>query len=210
VSDSTHIPVIGIVGGIGSGKSALARWVAARHDVLLLGGDEIGHEVLSFPDVQEALRRRFGTAIFGPDGQVDRKALGRAVFGPTAAQQAALKDLESVVHPRIRERIQQRIAEAEAAGKSGVLLDAAVLFEAGWNEMCHAVVFVDVPRDQRLRRLQLSRGWDEAELARREASQSSLETKRQRSDVVIENDLSLEAAGRRLEQVLAEIRGASD
>jgi dephospho-CoA kinase len=207
VSDHTHIPVVGIVGGIGSGKSSLVLWVAARHDdVAVINGDEVGHEVLTDPAVRNALVSRFGGGVFDARNEVDRGALGRMVFGPTAEQQNARRQLEQIVHPRIRETFQRRIDEALAAGKRIVLLDAAVLFEAGWNDLCHAVVYIDVPRNQRAERLRRTRNWDEAELSRREQSQIPLETKKSRADFVVENCRSLDESGRRLEQLLTQIR----
>jgi dephospho-CoA kinase len=203
VSERTHIPVIGIVGGIGSGKSSVARWVAARHsDVALINGDEIGHEVLTDAAVRDAIRQRFGEPVFNADGQINRKSLGQVVFGSSREQQSARDDLERIVHPKIRETIAGRIANSAAAGKRAVLLDAAVLFEAGWNDLCHAVVFIDVPRDERLARLRETRGWDDAETERRESSQASLESKRGRSQFVVDNSRSVEAAGRQLEEFL--------
>jgi dephospho-CoA kinase len=203
VSERTHIPVIGIVGGIGSGKSSVARWVAARHsDVALVNGDEIGHEVLTDVAVRDAIRKRFGEPVFTTDGQINRKALGQVVFGSNREQQSARDDLERIVHPKIRETIAGKIANSAAAGKRAVLLDAAVLFEAGWNDLCHAVVFIDVPRDERLARLRETRGWDDAETERRESSQASLESKRRRSQFLVDNSRSVEAAGRQLEEFL--------
>jgi dephospho-CoA kinase len=195
--------VIGIVGGIGSGKSSVARWVAARHsDVALINGDEIGHEVLTDVAVRDAIRKRFGEPVFNTDGQINRKALGQVVFGSNREQQSARDDLERIVHPKIRETIAGRIANSAAAGQRAVLLDAAVLFEAGWNDLCHAVVFIDVPRDERLARLRETRGWDDAETERRESSQASLESKRGRSQFIVDNSRSVEAAGRQLEEFL--------
>jgi dephospho-CoA kinase len=206
VLDHTHIPVVGIVGGIGSGKSSVARWVAT-HDsrVVLINGDEVGHEVLTHKVVQEAIRQRFGDGVFDKAGQIDRRSLGRVVFGPGEANHSARHDLERIVHPRIRETFVKRITEAEAGKKQAVLLDAAVLFEAGWNELCHTIVFVDVPRGERLSRLQAGRGWDETEVERREASQISLETKRSRSNFVIDNAHSVDEAGRQLKELLSEL-----
>jgi dephospho-CoA kinase len=206
VPDHTPIPVVGIVGGIGSGKSSVARWVAARNpDVVLINGDEVGHEVLTLKTVQEAVRRRFGNDVFDATGQIDRRCLGQMVFGASDEQQVARRDLERIVHPRIRETFEKRIVEAARSGKRGVLLDAAVLFEAGWNDLCHAIVFIEVPRAQRLGRLRADRGWDEAEVERREASQVSLETKRNRSHFVIDNARSIDEAGRELEQQISQI-----
>jgi dephospho-CoA kinase len=206
VSDRTLIPVFGIVGGIGSGKSSVARWVATRQpDVLLINGDEVGHEVLMLTPVRDAVRQRFGDTVFDAAGQIDRRALGQVVFGSNDEQQAARHDLERIVHPRIRETFEKRIAEASAAKKTAVLLDAAVLFEAGWNDLCHAIVFVDVTRGERLDRLRAGRGWGETETERRESSQISLETKRSRSQFVIDNAQSIDEAGRQLEDILTRI-----
>jgi dephospho-CoA kinase len=203
VSERTHIPVIGIVGGIGSGKSSVARWVAARHqDVSLVNGDEIGHEVLTEAAVRDAIRKRFGEPVFNADGQINRAALGQIVFGSSREQRSARDDLERIVHPRIREKITQRIAESAAAGQRAVLLDAAVLFEAGWNDLCHAVVFVDVPRAERYGRLRELRGWDDAETERRESSQASLDAKQSQSQFTVDNSRSVEIAGRQLEAIL--------
>lgn len=83
VSERTHIPVIGIVGGIGSGKSSVARWVATRHhDVSLINGDQVGHEVLTEAAVRDAVRKRFGEPVFNADGQINRQAPGRLFSAP--------------------------------------------------------------------------------------------------------------------------------
>jgi dephospho-CoA kinase len=172
---------------------------------VLINGDEVGHEVLTHTVVQEAIRERFGDGVFDGAGQIDRRSMGQVVFGPSDEKRVARHDLERIVHPRIRETFVNRIAEAEAAKKRAVLLDAAVLFEAGWNDLCHAIVFIDVPRGERLSRLHAGRGWDEAEVERREASQVSLETKRSRSNFVIDNAQSVDEAGRQLKEVLEKL-----
>jgi dephospho-CoA kinase len=206
VSDHTPIPVIGIVGGIGSGKSSVARWLATHDpDVLLINGDEVGHEVLTLQTVRDAVRQRFGDCVLNAGGQIDRRALGQLVFGPGEEQRIARSDLERIVHPRIRETFEKRIAESAVAKKTAVLLDAAVLFEAGWNDLCHTIVFIDVPRSERLGRLRAGRGWDESEVDRREASQVSLETKRSRSQCIIDNARSIDEGGRQLEHLLKQI-----
>lgn len=184
----------------------MARWVATRDpDVLLINGDDVGHEVLTLETVRDAVRKRFGDGVFDATGQIDRRVLGQLVFGPSDEQHLARRDLERIVHPRIRETFEKRIAEAAAAKKRAVVLDAAVLFEAGWNDLCHVIVFIDVPRSERLGRLRAGRGWDETEVERREASQVSLETKRTRSQFVIDNARSIDEAGRKLEHLLTRI-----
>jgi dephospho-CoA kinase len=184
----------------------VARWVATHEPgVVLINGDEVGHEVLTLKAVQDAIRLRFGDGVFDANGQIDRRSLGQRVFGPSDEMQIARRDLERIVHPRIRETFEERIAKAGLARKRAVLLDAAVLFEAGWNDLCHAIVFIEVPRIERLTRLRVGRGWDDREVERREASQVPLETKRNRSQFVIENAQSIDEAGRQLKELLTRI-----
>jgi dephospho-CoA kinase len=174
----------------------------------LVSGDEIGHEVLTLSAVRDAIRERFGEPVFNADGQIDRRALGQVVFGSHQDHQSAREDLERIVHPRIRETIARQIADAESAGKRAVLLDAAVLFEAGWNDLCHAVVFIEVPRSDRFARLRESRGWDDRETDRRESSQASLDSKKNRAEFVVDNSRSLAAAGQQLENIVMQVCAA--
>ena len=133
---------------------------------------------------------------------IDRSALARQVFGDHREQVAARHDLEQIVHPEIGRRITVEVALATANGRAAVLLDAAVLLEAGWRQLCDLVVFVDTPDSIRLTRVQNNRNWTEDELRRREASQWSLDRKRQEADFVITNDRDLEYAGRQLLEML--------
>lgn len=182
-----RIPVIGIVGGIGSGKSAVARWVAERFNVLLIDADQLGHAALRFESVKTALRQRFGDQIFDPAGEVNRRALAGVVFGPDEAHRQARHDLEQISHPAIEQQMVDLITKAELDGREAVLLDAAVLLEAGWQHRCNAVVFVDAPDDVRLQRVAARSGWTEEELRRRESSQLPLAEKKRLSNVVISN-----------------------
>ncbi len=199
---SKHIPVIGIVGGIGSGKSAVANWVAAQSDVAVIDADKLGHDALKSDNVKDALLRRFSIDILGADGSINRSALARKVFGDHPEQLAARHDLEQIVHPEIGRRISEDVALAAANGRKGVMLDAAILLEAGWRKLCDLVIFVDTPDAIRWSRIQKNRNWTEDELRRREASQWSLDRKRQDADFVIANDRDLEYAGRQLLKIL--------
>ena len=197
--------MIGVVGGVGSGKSALARLAADRWGLARIDGDAAGHAALRDPDVMRAVRETFGEAAFRPDGrggeEVDRCALAARVFGDGDAEGRAKAALQEIVHPVIRADLLGQIAEARAAGAPAILLDAAVLLETGWRDDCDAVVFVDVPRGERLRRV-AARGWDAAELDRREASQWSLARKRAAADAIIDNAGPLERAVERLDDLL--------
>lgn len=204
--DCRTVPVIGLVGGIGSGKSSLACWLAARRNVLVADGDEAGHRALEESSVKQQIRQRFGDTVFDEKGEVSRAALGRLVFGSTVEARRARSDLEGIVHPRIRETFRGLIREARASGDvEAVILDAAVLLEAKWDELCDAVVFVDAPYSQRLQRVAENRGWDERELALRESSQLPLDVKRTAADATIKNSDTVDRAGAHLEHIFERI-----
>ncbi len=196
------VPVVAFIGGIGSGKSSLARWLSARLRVLLIDADAIGHEVLTFPDIQQALVEQFGNACV-KQGRVDRSWLAQSVFGTSTAQVRNRQALESIVHPVMKSRMQQIIQQARLEeGLDVILFDAAVVLEAGWTQLCDATVFVDAPDSERLRRVQASRVWSAEDLRNREASQWPLDRKRHAADAVIDNSGTIAAAGEALLEFL--------
>ena len=189
-----QVPVIGIVGGIGSGKSSVAQALTHYFRCCRLDADTAGHRALECGQVKESIRNEFGDSVFQNQGEIRRAALAALVFGDEPDRIDARRRLEAIVHPVIRETLEQQLANARLSGEFDiVLLDAALLFEAGWNTMCDGIVFLDVPRDLRLARVSL-RGWTERELASREASQLDLEEKRRLADLVIDNSQELESA----------------
>jgi len=206
VSPHSQIPVIAIIGGIGSGKSAVANWVLNIRSTTVINADEIGHQVLEFPEMKQQIRAEFGDSVFDENGVVDRSELGNLVFGNSEKSQGRKNKLETIVHPVIRKEI---ISQIELAGNSGqyefILLDAAVLLESGWHEICDAVVFVDVPEEVRLQRVQQTRGWSKQKFQDRENSQLSLVDKRNAANVIIDNSGSLEEAGEQLLKALPDI-----
>lgn len=196
VSSRLQPPVIGVLGGIGSGKSAIAQSLSKTFRTLVLDADKVGHEVLNLPVIQERIRNRFGDEVFSATGIVDRRALAAKVFGTEEVQQQARRDLNALVHPAIRAQLLQQIQHADSE-LDLLILDAAVMLEAGWGDLCDAIVFVDAPFEARLARVQ-QRGWSEDELRRREASQMSLDDKRRRADLVIDNSGHIEDGVREL------------
>jgi dephospho-CoA kinase len=181
---------IGVVGGVASGKSQVAKRFEEL-GCLRLDGDVIGHEVLRDNEVKAILRDRWGAKVITAEGEVDRRAVAGVVFSGDSQHSAAqLEFLESVTHPRIAERLSARLSDARQQGLSAVL-DAAVMMKAGWDKMCDHIVFVDVPRPIRLQRA-LQRGWTEEQFLAREHSQLTLTAKRERADTTIDNSGSLE------------------
>jgi len=177
--------VIGIVGGVGSGKSTAAAEFAAL-GCRLIDADRIGHELLGEPDVLAEIRRQCGDGVFAPDAQVSRAALAEVVFrGP-----AELEALNAILHPRIRRRVELAIADAQAdESVEAVVLDAALLFEAGWDDLCTHLVFVSAPADDRRRRVAQSRQWSSETWTAREKLQISLDTKASMCDYTLDNRL---------------------
>jgi dephospho-CoA kinase len=202
--DSKQAPIIGLVGGIGSGKSAVARWLADHYPGELIDADCIGHEALRRDEIKQALRQSFGEIVFA-DGEVDRARLAAIVFGSEPEHRAARLQLESVLYPSMERMITERIAAAwEDPRVRLILFDAAVMLETGWRDRCDVVAFIDAPRRQRIRRVAGARGWSEDEFHRREASQWPLERKRDASDVVIDNSGAVAQAGGQLADYLIE------
>ena len=180
-SDSS-IPVIGVVGGVGSGKSTVASQFAAL-GCAVIDGDAIGHELLRKEDVRQEIHHRWGDAVFTDTGEVNRRALAKVVF----TDETQLSALNQILHPRIRSRIVEEIKSFQGEDFPAIVLDAAVLFEAGWDDLCSKTIFVDTPLKERLLRLRRTRGWDQQVAQDRESSQISLDKKAARCCYIVNN-----------------------
>lgn len=186
-----RMKTIGLVGGVASGKSVVAK-LFVELGAGLLDADRMGHNVLATDGkVRAALVNRWGSGIVRPDGTTDRSAIAAQVFGDTPAATAEREFLESVLHPRIQAALDDKKRDFAAAGCPAVVLDAPLLLEANWAPQCDVIVMVDSPRETRLTRAQ-ERGWTEAEFTRREASQWPVEKKHAAADVTIANSGSFE------------------
>lgn len=191
--------VFGVLGGIASGKSAVARLLAGPRGVII-DADALVREVLASDEVRREIEGAFGREVFGPDGAVDRARLAARVFANAADRER----LESFTHPRVRARIRARLEEARARHVPRIVLDVPLLLENDAQHHlvaeCDRLVFVDADEAERDARAVLSRGWSKGEVSRRERAQLSLEHKRARADHVIVNrgtpaDLEREVAG---------------
>ncbi|MEM0984262.1 MAG: dephospho-CoA kinase [Planctomycetota bacterium] len=192
--------VIGIAGGIGSGKSAAARCFE-REGCLISDSDTEAKAALTRPDVKETLVEWWGAAVLDEAGAVDRKAVAGIVFADPEQRER----LEALIHPLVHEARAVAIARATEEGLPAVIVDAPLLFEAGIDGECDAVVFVDCPREQRLARVSANRGWSEAELDRREAAQIPVDEKRRRSSHIVSNDGTEEALCEQVARILQEL-----
>ena len=181
--------IIGILGGVASGKSLVAGQLA-QLGAGVLDADRAGHEVLRLPEIEAAARGRWGGGMLDANGRIDRSALGKIVFAPPPNGPVERKYLEKLTHPAIGRLLKQQ-AERLATEAAAVVLDAPLLLEAGWAGLCDRLIFVDAPRELRLERV-LDRGWSEGDFSAREAAQESLGLKKRRADATIDNSGSVE------------------
>jgi dephospho-CoA kinase len=193
-------PVIGLIGGIGAGKTTAARCFADRGG-LVIDADAIGHDALRQPEIVAKIVERWGARVRKPDGSLDRRAIGKIVFANPTERNA----LEQLVFPFIGEGCRQQIAHAQHDPAARfVVLDAAVLLEAGWNKEVDWIVYIDAPREVRLARVSKRTGWTEAELTAREAAQWPEDVKKARADAVIDNSAGPEELQRQVDRLLRE------
>jgi dephospho-CoA kinase len=198
-TSSSRKPVLGLVGGIGAGKSTVAD-ALVRHGGKVVAADSLGHEALERPDILARVVEIWGErGILTPDGKVDRKKFGRIVF-PSPVERSRL---EHLVHPYIEGRIREEIdrAVADPAAKF-VVLDAAIMLEAGWDGVCDKLIYVDASRPIRLERVQRQRKWTDHDLANREAVQMPPEKKKERADAVVDNGGPPEATAAQVDELV--------
>jgi len=177
-------PVIGLTGGIGSGKSTVAA-ILAELGARVIDADRIGHEVYR-PGTggHASVVQAFGPRIVAADGTIDRRALGALVF----RDPEALARLNALVHPLIAAEIQRRVAAPRAEpGAPPIVIEAAILIEAGWR-FFDRIWAVTVPREIAIARVVAERGLSREEVERRLAAQASDDERRRVAHLVIEND----------------------
>lgn len=197
---TTRKPVLGLIGGIGAGKTTAAGCLAARGG-FVIDCDKLGHVALDLPQVKDKLRPRWGEAVFTPEGCVNRRAVAGVVFGKPAEREW----LESVVFPEIGRLADERLrtANADPVARFSVL-DAAVLLEAGWKDRCDRILYIDAPVEVRVNRLATRSRWTAADLAAREAAQWPVEVKKRHADAVIMNDGTPADLQQRIDHVLTD------
>lgn len=194
-------PIIGLLGGPGSGKSFVAR-LFAEEGCGVIDADRIAREALQRPEVKQQLVHWWGEDILDAQGNVDRPAVGKIAFSDTDE----LRRLESVVHPKVHEKRELLRSEMRKDPMiRAIVEDCPLLIESGLDEGCDTLVFVESPRSVRLDRVRRHRGWDEAELDRREAKQLPLDTKRKRADYVVNNAQGEPEVHRNVRRVLSTI-----
>ena len=194
--------VVGLTGGIATGKSTVAAIFAAR-GAAVVDADQIARSLQEpgqpcFRQIVQA----FGPEMVGDDGWLDRARLATLVFGDSAAR----RRLEDIMHPAIRQAVDAALARAEADGACIGMVEAALILEAGQRERYDCLVVVAASPAAQLERLMRQRGLAEAEARRRMAAQWSTAAKTAAADFVIDNDGDLAVTAAQADAVLAALR----
>jgi dephospho-CoA kinase len=194
-------PVIGITGGIGSGKSFIARLFGEMGCCVIHADDQV-RQAYDDPEIRGALEKWWGPAIFKPDGSIDRQEIARRIFSDGVERER----LERLLHPWIAEQRDRIMRESCANPRIlAFVWDTPLLFETGLERNCDAVVFVDAPEDMRHLRVKNTRGWDDSEIIRREKLQWGLDKKRKMSHYVVVNTADAASCRSQVREILSRI-----
>lgn len=177
--------IIGITGGVGSGKSMVLEYLHERYGVPVIQADLVGHEVMEpgFP-AYDRIRSEFGDGILDADGRIDRKKLGGIVF----ADQARLQILNSIIHPEVKTEILRRLRTYEEEGYVYAAVEAALFLEENYGAFCDETWYIDTSEEIRRKRLKESRGYTDGRIDQILRAQLGREEYLARCQVVIENN----------------------
>ena len=194
---------VGLTGGIGSGKSTVARMLGSA-GFAVVDADQIAREIMEpGSPVLDEVAAEFGADLIGDDGALNRGELARRAFATTEDT----KRLNEITHPAIRAESERRFDAAEEAGEQAVIYDMPLLVDLGLDKDMDLTVVVDVDKDERIRRLVAKRGLDEADARARMAQQIADEDRLAAADVVIDNNGPLDALDAQVAALVEKIKG---
>ena len=183
-----RINVIGIAGGIASGKSTVAEMLESL-GADIIDADKICHQLINTNDIAHEITKRWGNHIQDNHGKIKRRALAEIVF----SDREEVSALNSIIHPKAIKQIESRIAKLQVeATTKAIVLDAALLVESNLIDICDIMLFVDTKKNTCKTRVKNSRKWPLDEIAKREKFQGLLQQKREIADVIINNNHSKE------------------
>ena len=199
--------VIGITGGIGSGKSVVTSLLRDKFDAAVIDTDTIGHEVMEIgKSAYKKVVEIFGNKVIAEDGSIDRKKLGSLVFD----NRELLCKLNDIIHPAVEAEVDKRIAEFTQKKYKYIALETALLIKVGYNRKCDKIWYIYADEDVRLKRLYVNRGIDKDKALKIFESQSSEEEFRKIADDVIDNSYSEEKTKIQIENILESYRGGNN
>ena len=189
--------VIGLTGSIGTGKSEAARQLEAL-GASIISADQVGHEAYT-PNTEawEQVVAAFGDDILQDDGEIDRRKLGAVVF----SDPGQLEKLNQIMHPRMARMVADKIEELRDQGVEVVVVEAALLFEAGWDSLVEEVWVTDSTEQVVIERLKQRNGMSEEEARKRISSQMDRTERLERSDYVIENSGDMATLGNTIKEL---------
>ena len=199
VSSSGNKPIIGILGGIGSGKSTVANEFA-KLGCAVIDADKIAHALLDEPGVRDEVVSLFGRGILGPAGEIDREKLAEAAF----ADAEKLSSLNGIIHPVVLERAERLIREYRGQEQvKAIVLDMPLLVEVGWHKRCDRLIFVECEPQLRAKRAKKAGFADKEQLKIRENFQISLDNKKGVVDNTIDNNSDFSALVRQVADIFS-------
>jgi dephospho-CoA kinase len=194
VSKDGNKPIIGILGGICSGKSTVAGEFA-KLGCKVIDADKIAHELLERKDIKESVVNLFGEAILNSEKKIDNKKLAGIVFSDSEK----LSSLNKIIHPSVLERAEELIEKYNRqSGVKAIVLDMPLLAEVGWDKRCDKLIFVDCKRVLRINRAKKRGVFDENQLEIRENFQISLDNKVAITDNTIDNNSGFSALAKQI------------
>lgn len=191
--------VIGLTGGIGSGKSEVSRLLRER-GAAVINADQVGHQAYApHSETWQEIVHAFGKQVLQENGEIDRRKLGGIVF----ADPAQRARLNAIMHPRMARMVSDQLDELRVSGCPAAVVEAAVLFEAGWDVLVDEVWTVDAPEDAVVARLQARNGLEPAEIRQRIAAQMPAAERAARAAAVIRNAGSRETLAAAVQELWA-------
>ncbi|WP_240286042.1 dephospho-CoA kinase [Lawsonibacter sp. OA9] len=188
--------MIGVTGGVGSGKSEVMKYIAGNYDAAVLLADHAGHLLMkSGQACYEPVRRLFGDGVLDEDGELDRSRIARIVY----QDHAQLEALSRIIHPAVRKYISEQIEAAAEQGKTYFFLEAALLLEEHYDEICDEVWYIYAHQSVRRERLKKSRNYSDAKITQMIANQLDEEEFKKRCDITIDNSGTFENTARQIE-----------
>ncbi len=189
MKQNNQMKMIGVTGGVGSGKSEVMKYIARNYDAAVLLADEAGHLLMrSGQACYEPVRALFGDRVLDEDGELNRSRIAQIVYQDTGLLEA----LSRIIHPAVRRYIMEQRKTAAEQGKAYFFLEAALLLEEHYDEICDEVWYIYAKRSVRRERLKKSRDYSDEKISRMIANQLDEEEFRKRCDVIIDNSKAFE------------------
>lgn len=194
-------PIIGIVGGMCSGKSTAAGELA-KLGCVVIDADEIAHQLLDDEGIRAKIVRLFGKGVLDESGKISRAELASRVFGDAGK----LSSLTGILHPPALARVEEMIGRyASEPGVKAIVLDMPLLVEIGWKKRCDYLIFVDCSPPKRLERARKTGVFDADELKIRENLQISLDKKKRIADNIVNNNSDLSSLSKQIAIIFSSI-----